>query len=237
MRLALLEDDIDQAQALIGWLQGAGHQVQHFARLQACRQALRRESFDILILDWGLPDGNGIDLLAWLRDQDRGRHEPVIFTTARNSEADTVAALDAGADDYLVKPVRRLELLSRLDALWRRAGSAPTAALALEHPPYRFDLEARRCEFAGEPVDLTEKEFAVAVFFFRNLGNLISRSHLLEAVWGLGAEVSTRTVDTHVSRLRVKLALRPENGYRLAAVYNFGYRLEALEAALPTETP
>lgn len=229
MRLVLLEDEIDQARTLLEWLREAGHQVRHFATLHACRQELRRESYDVLILDWGLPDGTGIELLQWLRSQTGGRHDPVIFTTARNSEADTVTALDAGADDYLVKPVRRRELLSRLDALWRRVGPPPAAARTLDYPPYAFDLEGKTCAVDGEPVDLTEKEFAVAVFLFRNLGNLLSRNHILEAIWGLGNAISTRTVDTHVSRVRVKLGLRPEQGYRLAAVYNFGYRLEALE--------
>lgn len=229
MRLVLLEDEIDQASTLLEWLRAAGHQVRHFSTLQACRQELRRESYDVLILDWGLPDGTGIELLQWLRSQTGGRHDPVIFTTARNSEADTVTALDAGADDYLVKPVRRRELLSRLDALWRRVGPPPAAVRTMDYPPFAFDLEGKSCLVAGEPVDLTEKEFAVAVFLFRNLGNLLSRNHILEAIWGVGNAISTRTVDTHVSRVRVKLGLRPEQGYRLAAVYNFGYRLEALE--------
>lgn len=228
MRLVLLEDDIDQANTLLTWLRDAGHHVRHFGTLEDCRKELRRESFDILIVDWCLPDGSGVDLLTWLRGQSGGRHEPVIFTTARNSEEDTVTALQSGADDYLVKPIRRLELLSRLEALWRRIKPAHSAPGELVFPPYHFNMGDRVCHVAGEPVELTEKEFSVAVFLFQNRGNLLSRKHILEAVWGVTADLSTRTVDTHVSRVRLKLGLRPENGLRLASIYSFGYRLETV---------
>lgn len=229
MRLALLEDEPDQAEAMLGWLHAAGHQVRHFSSLQECRNELRRDSFDLLILDWMLPDGSGLELLSWLRAQEGRRGDPVIFVTAKNDERDTVAALHAGADDYLTKPVRRLEFLARIEALWRRA-RPQCAAVAIDHPPYRFDLDRRCCFLAGREIELTDKEFAVALFLFRNIGNLLSRRHILEAVWGVSADLSTRTVDTHISRLRLKLAVRPENGYKLASVYNFGYRLEAVTA-------
>jgi len=226
MRVLLLEDDQDQAETMIAWLGTAGHQISHFTHVRDCSTELRRDSFDLLILDWMLPDGSGLDLLRWFREQSAGRYAPVIFVTARESEQDTVAALGAGADDYLTKPVRRLELLSRMEAVWRRMRPA-TGEASMNFPPYCFDVESKQCYFNNREIELTDKEFAVAIFLFRNIGNLLSRRHILEAVWGISAELSTRTVDTHVSRIRLKLALRPENGFRLASVYNFGYRLEA----------
>jgi DNA-binding response OmpR family regulator len=119
--------------------------------------------------------------------------------------------------------VRRGELLARVNALLRRALPESDAA---EFPPYRFDAGESRASVNGQDIVLTQKEFAIALFLFRHAGRLVSRGHLFEAVWGRGAELSSRTVDTHVSRVRSKLRLQPENGYRLVPVYGYGYRLE-----------
>jgi len=226
MRVAMLEDDRDQAGTVSAWLREAGHDVHSFDHPRELLKIAGRESFDLFLIDWNLPEMTGADVLHWLRD-DRGDTTPVIFVTARDAEEDIVAALSAGADDYIVKPVRRLELLSRIEAVLRRVRPKEPERELL-HPPYRFDLTLKRC-FVGEtPVELTDKEFELAVFLFRNAGKLFSRGHLLEAVWGRNPNVATRTIDTHVSRLRSKLALRPENGYRLTPAYNYGYRLERL---------
>jgi two-component system, OmpR family, response regulator RegX3 len=234
MRLVLLEDELDLAHTLIGWLQEAGHQVRHFTTIAKCRQELRHESFDLAIVDWCLPDGEGIDLLRWLREQSGGRREPVLFATARDSEDDIVTALAAGADDYLVKPLRQRELLARMEALLRRAAPPVDEQVELAFGPFRLQPATRCCSCHGQPIDLTEQEFAVALYLLRHLGKLLSRQHILEAVWGISADVSTRTVDTHVSRLRNKLGLRPENGYRLSSVYGFGYRLESVAPSKAT---
>jgi DNA-binding response OmpR family regulator len=129
-------------------------------------------------------------------------------------------------------------LLARVNALLRRAWP-DSAAESLAFPPYRFDAAEARASVNGEDVVLTQKEFAIALFLFRHTGRLVSRGHLFEAVWGRDAELSSRTVDTHVSRVRNKLRLRPENGYRLVPVYSFGYRLERSgdTAAAPVAEP
>lgn len=229
MRLALLEDDVEQAKVLKDWLTLAGHDVHVYGLSRDLMRDSGRESFDLFLFDWMLPDMNGDALLAWLREH-RGCDVPVIFITSRDAEEDVVAVLAAGADDFMVKPVRRLELLSRIEAVLRRSGRRNPQNEDLEIPPYRFDLRSRSLTQATEPVTLTEKEFELALFLFRNLGRLVSRGHLLEAVWGKSTEIATRTIDTHISRVRSKLNLRPEQGFRLSSVYNYGYRLEKVDA-------
>ena len=225
VRIALLEDDPEQGAIVSRWLEAAGHDVHLFVRGQDLLRRATRESFDLFLLDWLLPDLNGDEVLRRLR-QERDLGVPVIFVTSRDAEEDVVAALNAGADDFMVKPVRRLELLSRVDAVLRRSGARQAAASVLELPPYHFDLGSRVARVAGEVVSLTDKEFELALFLFRHLGQLVSRGHLLDSIWGKNADIATRTLDTHISRVRTKLVLRPENGLRLSSIYNYGYRLE-----------
>jgi two-component system, OmpR family, response regulator RegX3 len=230
VRIALLEDDPAQARVMQEWLTAAGHACHVYDTSRPLLATLRRESFDLLVLDWQVPDLSGIEVLRRVR-ADLDTRVPVLFVTSRDAERDIVEALEAGADDYLVKPPRRLELLSRLHALWRRASGTEGEPKVLDHPPYRLDFAERRAYRAGSPVDLTPKEFEVAWLLFRQLGRLTSRGHLLESVWGHGTEVTTRTVDSHVSRMRAKLDLKPERGFRLVSVYGYGYRLELAGAS------
>jgi two-component system response regulator RegX3 len=227
MRIAILEDDPSQADLIRVWLVGAGHACHIYGRGREFTRAMMRESFDLLVLDWELPDLNGDAVLAWVRANIRD-HVPVLFTTARDTEQDIVQALKAGADDYLVKPLRRGEVLARVEALGRRARPQIRAEEKLRAGDLEIDIDRRVILRLGEPVELTQKDFDLAVFLFRNIGNLVSRGHILETVWGRSPDINTRTVDTHVSRLRTKLRLVPENGWRLAAVYQHGYRLEAM---------
>jgi two-component system, OmpR family, response regulator RegX3 len=226
VRIALLEDDPAQAETLVAWLSDAGHDAHVFGLGKDLLRSVGRESFDTFLIDWMLPDLSGHEVLRQLRE-DRGVTAPAIFVTSRDAEEDIVAGLDAGADDYMIKPIRRLELLSRLDAVWRRVHPREEGQHTIDLPPYRFELDHRRVLRNGQPVEpLTEKEFVLAVFLFQNLGRLFSRGHLLQAIWGLTQPVPTRTLDTHISRVRKKLDLHPANGFRLVPAYNYGYRLE-----------
>ena len=224
MRIALLEDDTDQAAFVQALLERAGHTVHLFASGRALAADLSRESYDLLILDWQVPDLSGYQVLRALRAQ-FGDATPVLFLTHRDAEEDIVQALEAGADDYVVKPPRPQELLARVNALLRR-GRRGGESGAIEYPPYSLNIEGRTVMVRGRPAQLTQKEFELALFLFRNLGKVSSRAHILEAVWGRGSEIGTRAVDTHLSRLRSRLAIGPENGLRLTPVYGYGYRLE-----------
>ncbi len=230
MRIALLEDDPAQAETLASWLAAAGHDMHVFGLGRDLLRHASRESFDTFLIDWMLPDQSGHEVLPWLR-QERGETAPVIFVTSRDAEEDIVAGLNSGADDYIVKPVRRLELLSRLEAIWRRTRPKDDNESIIDLAPYRIELTTRRILRGGHEVEnLTEKEFNLVVFLFQNLGRLLSRGHLLEALWGLNASIPTRTLDTHISRVRKKLELHSANGFRLVPAYNYGYRLERVGA-------
>ena len=223
--IGVVEDDPDQSHLFAAWLGEAGYKVRQFASAAEFRRRLGAESVDALILDWMLPDTPGIDVLDWLRHSTQAQL-PVVFLTAKTSESDIVAGLSAGADDYIAKPARKAELLARIDAVLRRSGVNAVDPILRDLVPYEIDTQRRRVSLSGEPVKLTDREVDLAVFVFRRHGRIVSRETLLEQVWKLSSAVTTRTVDTHMSRLRKKLQLNGEHGWRLTAVYQHGYRLE-----------
>lgn len=231
MRIALLEDEQDQADLVGVWLRAAGHSCHVYALGKDLVRAAQRETFDLFLLDWEVPGMSGAEVLVWIR-ANIAEPVPVLFVTARQREEDIVHALSSGADDYMVKPLSKLELLARIDALARRTrANQPQAEEVLEYGRLLVDCRNRQVKLDGEDVAMTQKDYELAVFLLRNIGRLLSRGYILEAVWGQSAEINTRTVDTHVSRIRGKLQLTPENGWRLSAVYQHGYRLERIAAA------
>lgn len=230
MHIGYLEDDVEQAAVVKQWLQDAGHQCDHKDRSVDFIQSVKSANYDLLILDWELPDLAGIEALKTIRTS-INLSIPVLFCTQRDSEEDVVKALETGADDYMVKPVKKGELTARLDALARRAGITSNEFSKVELGPYAFNAVNREATLHGNPVALTEKDFDLAICLFSNLGRVMSRKHLLETIWGVTAEVNTRTVDVHISRIRKALAINPDNGYRIKTIYQHGYRLERLDEA------
>jgi len=224
MRIAVLEDDATQVELYRLWFSTAQHQCSFFGTIAEFIAALRNERFDLLLVDWVLPDGTGDQALRWIRET-LGWEIPVICVTLRDAEQDVVNALRQGADDYLVKPPKYFELLARIESLARRSRGAQLPVLRLG--TYEINQENREILMAGRAVELTQKEYDLACYLFQNPGRLLSRVHLLEAIWGLQAEIDTRTVDTHVSRIRRKLRIYPENGWEIISVYGYGYRLES----------
>lgn len=231
MRIAVLEDDDSQRDWMNSFLMALGHVCHAYPSAQGLMRDLRRESFDLLVMDWNLPDMSGLEVVRWVRANLSSR-VPVLFVTSHVDEADLVEALKAGVDDYMTKPVRVPELMARLHALLRRAYPQQTGE-TLVVGDYTFDQGAKTLTMRGVPVDLKHREYELAYLLFSRLGELLSRKYLQESVWGGQADVVSRTLDTHVSRLRVKLDLRPENGYRLSSVYSLGYRLESLNGQQP----
>lgn len=227
MRIALVDDDIHLAQAMRLWIEEQQYDVVYYPNGLDFTTALRKESFDLYILDWMMPDFDGEQVLKWLNEQIE-QATPVIFVTQRDSEEDIARILNLGADDYIIKPVRKKELLARITAVTRRSQTGAQKEI-LEFPPYRINLATHTCFRHDEPVRLTQREFELVTFMFRNAGRLLSRRHILSSVWGQSSEFTTRTVDTHISRVRKKLELTPENGWRLSAIYHQGYRLEQID--------
>jgi len=227
MRIAILDDDQNLLDLTVATLTDAGHICHPFSSGKAMLHQLHRESYDLLILDWQVPDLSGTEILHWVREK-LSVTLPVLFMTSRSGEDDIVAGLAAGADDYMIKPIRRAELIARVNALLRRAYPAQTASEVISFGNYEFEVRASRAKLKGEAIELTQKEFDLALLLFQNLGRPLSRAYILEAVWSRDIEIPSRTMDTHISRVRSKLDLRPENGFRLAPVYSYGYRLEQL---------
>jgi DNA-binding response OmpR family regulator len=228
MRIALLEDDPHQAQLTKLWLTDAGHYVVIYKDGRAAVRGILNESFDLLILDWMVPAMDGLEVLLWVRENIEWCI-PVLFITQRDTEHDVVTALEHGADDYMAKPIKHFEMLARINAICRRTKNASESDKIIEFHPYIIDREKRRVKHNGDQVYLTDKEFDLALFLFRNAGRVLSRGHLLESVWGRSSAVNTRTVDTHISRLRRKLNLNADAcGWQLSSIYQHGYRLERI---------
>lgn len=235
MRIAVLDDD----PLVQGIVRAAIEQLRHtcyaYADGASLLKDLRRQTFDLLIVDWHLPDMDGPRVVESVR-QSIGNSMPILFVTRRGTEADVIQGLASGADDFMTKPVRIVELTARINALLRRAYPASQTG-TLEFGAYRFNAEKRTLEVHGEPVEMKTREFDLALFMFRNVGRLLSRDHVREMVWGQMYQAPSRSLDTHVSRLRAKLDLTPENGYVVNAVYGVGYRLEACGRDEPLEQP
>lgn len=228
MHIALLEDDPLQLGLYKIFLESGGHTCDGFETSKAFSEALKRSRYDLLMIDWLLPDGRG-DMVIQMVRKDMAWDVPIIVLSSNDDEGNVVLALRGGADDHIVKPPRPMAMLARVEALLRRtrANSPATVHLGI----YDIDPQSRTFSLHGQVVELTQKEFDLAVHLFHNTGKLLSRVKLLEQVWGIHAEMDTRTVDTHVSRIRRKLHIEPDNGFKLTPIYGFGYRLERVEAS------
>jgi len=232
MRIALVDDDPTQLEMMRWVLTAAGHHCHTYPSAKAFQHEMRRESFDLLVLDWMLPDNDGVSVMRWVRSSLEQR-VPILFVTSKTDEESIVLALSTGADDYMIKPLRRGELIARVGALLRRAYPEDTAPETIDMCGLIFEPKTTTVTVDGQRISLTHKEFDLALLLFRNLGKPLSRSHIQESVWGHEEDIPSRTMDTHVSRVRSKLSLRPEVGFRLAPVYSYGYRLEAIDAPKP----
>ena len=225
MNFAVVEDSRSQAEVLKALLKSEGHQVDVFADGNSCIDALKSRSFDFFIIDWTLPDIGGDEVLKHVREK-CGWDVPVIFCTGRTDEEAAADILRLGADDYIPKPIRYMEFMARIHVLLRRRQMRPAN---LQIGSIEIDMEGRRIKLVGAEVELTQREFELAVILLQNIGRVLSRDELLTSVWARDAGVDTRTVDTHASRLRKKLGLSGESGLMLSSVYGQGYRLDTVQ--------
>ena len=230
-RVLLAEDDPAISEPLARALRREGYEVDVRADGRAALEGAN-ENPDLVVLDLGLPFIDGLEVCRRMRAD--GRTVPVLILTARADEVDLVVGLDAGADDYVTKPVRIRELIARLEAHIRKVGVL-TEQAAVEAPPQerqkRFgevdvDLAARTVSVAGHPLSLAPLEFSLLEYLARNPGVAISRDQIMREVYGFAADISTERVDQLVRRLRTKLGDGPGRGGVLVAVPGYGYRLE-----------
>jgi DNA-binding response OmpR family regulator len=227
MRIAVFDSERSQSDLICQVLTTAGHTCHGYESGRELLSQMRKESYDMLIMDWQVSDMSGVEVLRRAKDK-MSANAPMMFLTNSSGEDDIVTALGAGADDYMIKPLRRGELVARVQALLRRAFPSQNGAEQLVFGHYTFETRPGRLLMNGTVVDVTHKEFYLALLFFRNIGRPLSRAYIHESVWIRESVLPSRTMDTHVSRVRNKLQLRPENGYRLVPVYSYGYRLEKL---------
>lgn len=223
MNIALVEDELPQAALMEHWLEGAQITLVNYPTGAAFRAGIIHERVDLILMDWTLPDDNGLDLLVWFRTT-LGPAVPVMFLTANADEEAIGLALDKGADDYLVKPLRRVETLARINALVRRGNPKQSNVVTLGS--VHVDVDKHRATVNGTHVEMTELETTLAAYLLRNNGRLLTREELQTNVWRSNSSFITRAIDTHISRVRAKLGLTSENGFNLSTVYHRGYRLE-----------
>ncbi len=218
MRILLIEDDSVLGAAVRDQIAEGGHSVDWAMRLDTAGDALAGTSYDLILLDLMLPDGRGIPFLKSLRA--RGDVTPVIILTALDQVSDRIDGLNAGADDYLVKPFDLDELSARIGSVARRYSGNPNPIIT--HGALQIDLAAHSIRRDGKPVQLTAREWALFEAFLARPGQLLSKSQLEEKLYAFDTEIESNTIEVHVSRLRKKLGPEVIDTER-----GLGYRLRA----------
>ena len=222
LKVLIVEDHLETAEMICRWTEMAGHQTRVcYTGFQALQAAPSFQP-EVVLLDLGLPDMDGLDVLRTLR---RASAVPVIIMTARDSDGAVVLGLRAGADDYLVKPVRKAVLLARIDAVMRRVrrndGDTATTSGAVIAGPVTIDRERREVALDGKPQALTKTEFQILATLSARQGEAVSREELMLEVWGTAVIGRSRSLDFFIGQLRAKLA-----GLPLQTVRGFGFRLD-----------
>jgi DNA-binding response OmpR family regulator len=221
-RILVVEDDVSLGAGLVGVLAGAGHEVRWAQSGDAAEQLLGQAGADLVLLDLGLPDADGIDLCGTLRV--RYPELVLVVVTARTDESDAVRALDSGADDFVLKPFRPVELLARLRAHLRRRELA--GAPELHSGAVRLDQRSRRAWVGDVELSLRPKEHELLAVLVEAAGEAVRRETLMAQVWDENWHRSTKTLDVHIANLRRKLADAGERWDRIATLRGFGYRFE-----------
>ena len=223
-RILIIEDETPMRTALLDVLESEGYRAFGAADGESGLERAIEEKPDLILLDIMMPRLDGFEVCAELRR--RNMAVPVLMLTAKGQVDDRVAGLDAGADDYLVKPFSTEELLARVRALLRRTQRQARAAVKLKLGDVTIDLVRQTAIRGRKPVHLTSKEFAMLRLMAENPGEPVSRERFLDAVWEYAAFPTTRTVDNHIASLRKKLERNPDEPRWIQTVHGVGYRLE-----------
>ncbi len=229
-KIVLIEDDADLFALLKYNLEKEGYQVVGLQTGKGAVEFCRRERPDLLVLDIMLPDSDGLEICRRIRNLPELAHIPIIFLTARASEADRILGLELGANDYVVKPFSVRELLARIKVQFR-----PPAAPARVLKAGGLELDPVRCEvrLGSRPLSLTATEFRLLEFLMNHPGVVFSREQLLDSVWGYDRAVTGRTVDVYILRLRQKLEAAPAGPDFIRSVRGFGYSFNEALAGEP----
>jgi len=229
--IAVVEDDLAFASEMEEFLGAAGYTVSSYDSSQKFLAALRQSECDLLIVDWSIPDLSGIEVLEYIRKFHPDM--PAIMLTARAENIDIVRGLEAGADDYVAKPVDRAVLAQRIKSLLRRSkGEVKNVSENVILGRYLLRPSTSTIYLGDEEIVVPKREFDMAMLFFTNPNRLLSRQYLAATLWGKVVDYQSRTIDTHVARLRKNLKLDPTSGISLNALYGFGYTLQADVRAL-----
>ena len=221
--LLLIDDDARLTAMVSDYLQANGFEVTSAGSLAAGRERLKQHSYDALLLDLMLPDGDGLDLTRELRADARTRRLPLLMLTARGESPDRIVGLEIGADDYLPKPFEPRELLARVKALLRRSATPMGDDEVLRFGRLEIDLGARQARLDGQPCDLTSHQFDLLVVLAQGAGRVLSRDQIMDGLKGHPLEAFDRSIDVHVSRIRAAIEEDPKAPKRLLTVRGVGY--------------
>ncbi len=224
MFIGILEDETTLAEHVLEVVQSQGHTGAIYNTAKAFLSELPRQTFDLLVFDWKLPDQDGLKVLKQVRTNFQ-LQTPVIFLTSLHDEQAIVAALEAGAEDYCIKPLRPAEFLARIAALQRRVYPARQPSGVVTLLGYTFDSMHRHISWNGGKEQFSGKEFELARFFFENADRSMSRQRLMQEVWGREDDPFSRTLDVHISRIRARLQLAGSSLIRLRSIHGYGYQL------------
>ncbi len=229
MNILVVEDDRDIREMVCQSLAQNDYRTIGCADVERAKRSIKKHKPDCLVIDWMLPDGSGVELIRWLRRKKRYRQIPVLMLTARAQESDMITGLEAGADDYLTKPMSLRELNARVKALLRRPPVYSEDMEQIQVGPITLNYSTHEVFAGTAPVDLTKTEFKLLKLFIENPKKVLSREQILDSVWGMNAYLGDRTVDVHILRLRKLLKPHGVDGM-IATVRGSGYRFSPKKA-------
>jgi len=222
-KIILIEDDQDINRLVTHYLTKEGYIIKSSQDGIRGLQLIKQEKPDLVILDLMLPEMDGLEVCKRLRADSKTSALPIIMLTAKGEESDKIVGLELGADDYMTKPFSPKELVARIKALFRRSERHVEESTGFHYGPLSLDVSRHEVKVGGKTIQLTAKEFSLLLQLLKNKGRVLTRETLLDTVWGYDSDVTTRTVDVHIRRLREKIPFLSE---AIETVKSYGYKLK-----------